>query len=68
MMVASTSVPCLLHHDIRVTEPLLDGVEELACQSVLLQQMPEIHDGSTVRDGLVQGEFGKQMHRRVHLP
>ncbi len=53
----------LLHHDASVTEPLVDGLEELACQLVLLQQMPEIHDGSAVRDGLVQGELGKQTHR-----
>lgn len=53
----------LLHHDTSVTEPQVDGVEELAYQLVLLQQMPEIHDGSAVRDGLVQGEFGKQTHR-----
>ncbi|MNN44734.1 hypothetical protein D3C76_867160 [compost metagenome] len=49
----------LLHHDTRITEPLVDGLEELACQLVLFQQMPEIHDGSAVRDGLVQGELGK---------
>lgn len=53
----------LLHHNTRVTELLVNGVEELADQLVLLQQMPEIHDGSAVRDGLVQGEFGKQTHR-----
>ena len=42
-----------LHHDACVTEPLVDSIEELACQLVELQQMPEIHDGSAVRDGLV---------------
>jgi hypothetical protein len=53
----------LASSDASLTEPRVDGVKELACQLVLLQQMAEVHDGRAVRDGLVQGEFGKQTHR-----
>lgn len=53
----------LLQNDASVTKPLVDGVEELTDQLVLLQQTTESYDGGAVRDGIVQGEFGKQTHR-----
>ena len=55
MMVASEQ-RALLHYDTRVTKPLVEGVKELAGQLMLLQQMTEVHDGSAVRNGQVQGE------------
>ena len=54
MMVASTKVP-LSHHDACFGQPAIDGLEQLAGQLMLLQQVAEIHDGGAVRQGASRG-------------
>jgi hypothetical protein len=45
----------LSHHDACFGQPAIDGLEQLAGQLMLLQQVAEIHDGGAVRQGAIQG-------------
>jgi hypothetical protein len=54
MMVASTKVR-LSHHDACFGQPAIDGLEQLAGQLMLLQQVAEICDGGAVRKRAIQG-------------
>ncbi len=44
----------LSHHDACFGQPAIDGLEQLAGQLMLLQQVAEIRDGGAVRQGAIQ--------------
>ncbi len=45
----------LSHHDACFGQPAIEGLEQLAGQLLLLQQVAEIHDGGAIRQGAIQG-------------